>query len=328
MKSELLGSILVASVLLAGCGGDRSPTGTSDPPLAVEVDALGNKVSIHHYPRRIVSTAPSNTEILLALGLRGRLVGVTSFYRQPERVKDVVRIGGYTNPSASKIISLDPDIVFAARGNSKDVLRQLRRHGLTVFTLDTRTVADLLEDIEKVGGLAGVGERAERVVRGMDSQISAVRARVSSLPEERKPRVFWVAQEEPLRTAGSGSLVDELIKAAGGTNVARDEARPWPSFSMEKLVLCDPQVIVLSEDRYRDSPDRVDETVSRFQRHAIWGRTSAVQEQRVKYIPADYLGQPSPAVVTGLRMLAKTLHPDLFPEALAETPETHEGERK
>ena len=161
-------------------------------------------------------------------------------------------------------------------------------------------------------------EKARQITQEMRKEIRAVRGAVGELPSGEKPRVFWIGQEEPLRTAGPGSLVDELIGMAGGENVAREEQGPWPAYNMEKLVLHDPEILILGEDKYKDSPEKVSATIANFKRHPIWRRLSAVKEGRVYHIPTDLLGQPSPAVAIGLRLLASRFHPDSFPGSAAE----------
>jgi len=312
--AELLALLLLTASFLGEGYGGRGPSDREAGGLAAETDALGREVCVREYPRRIISTAPSNTEILLSLGLRDKLVGVTSFYGRPEKVKGITRIGGYINPNVAKIISLHPDLVFAARGNSRDVIQQLRRHGIKTFTLDTKTVSGLLADVRKVGALTGTGERAKRLTSAMEREIRDIRQKVAKLSDGGKPRVFWIGQEEPLRTAGPGSLVDELIELAGGRNIAGDGRMPWPSYNMEKLLLRNPEVIILSEDKYKSSQGKVARTIARFRRDRVWGKVSAVKEGRVHFIPADLLGQPSPLCMEGLKLLAKRLHPDLFAE--------------
>jgi iron complex transport system substrate-binding protein len=328
ITSAIRASVLFLLVVVPLQGCREHPSADGDRPiLASAIDALGRTVSLTEYPSRIVSTAPSNTEILLALGLRDRLVGVSNFYGDPRKVQGIARIGGYTNPSVETIVSLRPDIAFAARGNPRDVIQQLRRHGMKVFTLDTRTVSGLLSDIEKVGLLTGTAERAQRCVAEIREGIRHVQQKVATLSNQEKPRVLWIVQEQPLRTAGPGSLVDELIALAGGNNVAGNETTLWPFYSMEKLVLQDPQVIILGEDRYKDSPGRVSETLARFKRHPIWNNITAVKNERVHYIPTDLLGQPSPALVVGLEELAACLHPDLFTRQPSKTNQAETEER-
>ncbi len=319
--------LLLAGLLLGQSCGKHRPSHSGKGVLAEETDALGRSISVRHYPDRIVSMAPSNTEMLLSLGLRQKLVGVTSFYGFPEQVEGVAKIGGYTNPSVAKVVSLRPDLVFAARGNPREVIEQLRRRGIKVFTLDTRTVSGLLADIRKVGALTGCVEGARRVTREIENDIREIHRAVAALSDEEKPRVLWVGQEEPLRTAGRGSFVDELIRLAGGKNVAGDEERAWPAYNLEKVVLRDPEVIILSEDMYKRSPGTVAKTIARFNRHAAWGNISAVRKRRVHFIPADLLGQPSPAFVVGLKELARLLHPDVFPGRVGEKGEAETEKR-
>ena len=312
-------------VLQQGCRRDSSSTvekagedarGTPETPttLVRETDALGKTISLREYPRRIISMAPSNTEILLSLGLRENLVGVTDFYGDVQRVGAVQRVGGYTNPSVERIVALKPDIAFAARGNPRDVILQLERHGIPVFSLDTRGVSQLLSDIERVGRLTGVASEGSHLTSEIREEMQQIRDKVEALNDDDKPEVLWVGQEEPLRTAGPGSIVDELIAMAGAKNVARNERDAWPSLSLEKLVLADPDVIILGEDKYKESPKRVRDTLSRLRRHPVWQNVSAVREERVYAIPTDLLGQPSPLFVLGLRELARRLHPKLFAE--------------
>ena len=321
-------SLLFLTCSLLGQGCVKRPNSPRWDALAAETDALGRRVSVREYPRRIVSLAPSNTEMLLFLGLRDKLVGVTSFYGAPEKLEGVAKIGGYINPSVAKVISLHPDLVFAARGNSRDAIEQLRRQGINVFTLDTRTVSGLLADIKKVGALTGRLEEARRLTGEIESEIREICQKVAKLSNREKPKVFWIGQEEPLRTAGPGSLVDELIGLAGGVNVAREEKSRWPSFSMEKLVLRDPEVIILGDDNWENPADRVAKALARFRKNRVWRNISAVKKGRVYYIPTDVLGQPSPAFVVGLKILARRLHPALFPELPGEKARAGDGESK
>jgi iron complex transport system substrate-binding protein len=296
--------------------------------LVSATDALGKTISLREYPRRIVSMAPSNTEILLSLGLTEKLVGVTDFYGDMEKVGAVPRVGGYTNPGVERIVALKPDIVFAARGNPRDVILQLERHGIPVFSLDTRSVSQLFSDIETVGRLTGAAIEASHLTGEIREEMKRIGEKVDALNENDRPRVLWVGQEEPLRTAGPGSIVHELILLAGGKNIARNERDAWPPLSLEKLVLADPDVIILGEDRYKESPDKVRDTLSRFRRHPVWKNVSAVRDGRVHAISTDLLGQPSPAFILGLKELATCLHSDLFTSPLQTTDRAEKEDAK
>lgn len=325
--TRLILLLSLTMVLEQGCRRD-SPSTETQTALASAMDALGRTISVREYPRRIVSMAPSNTEILLSLGLRENLVGVTDFYGDVEKVRGVPRVGGYTNPSVERIVALKPDIVFAARGNPRDVIEQLRQHGIPVFCLDTRSVSQLFSDIETVGRLTGAGDPASLLTAEIREEMQRIREKVDVLNENDRPRVLWVGQEEPLRTAGPGSLVEELIILAGGNNVARNERDAWPSLSLEKLVLADPNVVILGEDKYKESPDKVRDTLSRFRRHPVWQNLSAVREGRVHAIPTDLVGQPSPAFILGLKELATCLHPELFTGPVQKTDRAEKEDAK
>lgn len=311
-----IGAAALAGLLAVSCScGKREPdeAGAGDTrSLVEETDVLGRTLRLAAYPERIVSTAPSNTELVLQLGCRDRLVGVTRFYGWPELVEGVTRVGGYYDPSIETIMALQPNLVLVARGVSQEVLEKMQRLGLPVFCLDTQDLDDLYRDVATVGRLLGVEDKAAALVEKTKAGIAEVTATTGDLPESERPRVFWLGQEEPVMTAGPDNMINTLFELAGGVNVAADAPRPWPTYSLETLLVKDPQVIIVAPQMPPARATSADEVLGRLRAHPVWSQISAVRTGRVHLVRTDLIGQPTPRVVDGLRELAELFHPELF----------------
>lgn len=287
----------------------RSQTSSS---IISEIDATGVEVGLKEYPRRIISMTPNNTEILIELGLVEKLVGVSNFYSRPERVEGIARVGGYTNPNVEKIMALEPDIVFAARGNPREVIKRLRQSGVKIFATDVKNLENLFESMLQIGRLTDCEARAGQIIEKMRAEIKRVGRLVQELKDEQKPSILLLLQESPLIAAGPDNMIDELIRRAGGKNSAGGEKSKWPTISTEKLILIDPQIIILSEEKYLNNPQKIAETLSRWKMDSVWRNIAAVSSDRVYFVRTDLISQPSPGNIEGLRRLLEIIHPDLF----------------
>ncbi len=316
----LIGLALLAAAV-AGCGarGEERPAaegrgrpaaeereaGLQAPsyPLAV-TDDLGRQLTLARRPERIVSLAPSNTEILFALGLGERVVGVTDYCDYPPEAKAKEKVGGFRDPSIEKIVALKPDLVLATGGVQRETVAQLEKLGVPVFVLDPRTVDGVLGSIRTVARLAGIPAAGEPLAESLQRRIDAVRARTAGLPEDARPAVFYEVWPDKLRTAGPGSFIHDLIELAGGRNVAADTGQPYPEFSVESLVAADPAVIITPfEQTARDLAQG---------RRPGWQGIRAVREGRVVVVDQDLVSRPGPRLVDGLEAFARAIHPELF----------------
>jgi iron complex transport system substrate-binding protein len=312
-----LGAVASALVVLlavaASCGTRSREEHRSGDALVEETDALGRTLRLDAYPKRIVSTAPSNTEIVLQLGCRDRLVGISRFYGYPELVEGITRVGGYYDPNIETVLALKPDLVLVARGISQEILDRMRDFNLPVFCLDTKDLETLYRDVAMVGRLLGVEEKAAALIEHVKAGIAEVTAVTRDLAEAERPRVFWLGQEEPLLTAGPGNMVHTLFGLAGGVNVAADAKKPWPAYSLETLLVADPQVIIADASGLIGGEKSAEALLRRLRADPIWSKLSAVKNGRVYLVPTDLIGQPTPRVVEGLQTLAGYFHPELFP---------------
>src|SRR5215467_4084709 len=211
--------LAVHLVLTAGLSGCRSgPTRRAQPDGSRFVtDDLGRQVSVVPEPRRLISLAPSVTEILFAIGLGDRVVGVTTYCDYPPETATIEKVGDTQRPNLEKIISLKPDLVIISTASQlEEFVGNLERLGVPVYVNNPTDLGSLLDSIQRLGGVAGVPESAAALVAGLSSRINEVHSKVAGL---RRPRVLLVLSSEPLITAGGRTFINDLITEAGGQSI-------------------------------------------------------------------------------------------------------------
>lgn len=291
--------------LLQGCGQVTTGKGGSGFPLTI-TDDLGRQVTINREPQRIVSIVPAATEILFALGLGDKVVGVTEYCDYPAEARLKPKMGGFSTPSAELIVSAQPDLVLATVIH-EDFIRQLDEAGLTVVAFESSNLMEVLEKIRMIGKVTGAVEEAESLVASMQRRIDKITAKVSGVPDDQKPTVFFEIWPDPLATGGAKSFLNSLIVAAGGKNIAGDIERDWVTYSPEMVLAKNPEVIIFSH--HGDSMQTVEDIKAR----KGWEQVAAIKNNRVGYIEDENLViRAGPRVVEGLELVAKIIHPELF----------------
>jgi len=269
-------------------------------------DDMGRAVAIDQVPERLVSFGPNITEILFALGLEEKVVGVSSYSDYPEAAESKPKIGDAFNPSLEKIVDLEPDLVLTVK--QEQLNKELDDLGIKFMVLDPEDIDDILRDIELVGEITGTAREAEELVEDMRESISQVTTLVEGAPEA---SVFFIVDATDLAlpwTAGSGSFIDALIAMAGGENIVAETPGAWVQFSLEQIVSSDPEIIVI-QTMTGGIP-----TVSKeeLEEHPVWGKLTAVKQGRICFIDGDLVSRPGPRIVQGLEEVAKIIHPELF----------------
>ncbi len=285
------------------------PGGEAAFPMTV-TDDLGRVVTIEEAPERIISLAPSNTEILFALGLAERVVAVSDYSDYPPEAKEKPVIGVYPAPNMEQLIDLSPDLILAAEIQTEDVILQLEERGFTVFVLAPQTLDEVLESIILVGEITGQEGEASSLVADMRSRIEAVTDKTDGMLQGQRPRVFYIAWHDPLMAPGSGTFQDNLIGKAGGTNIARD-LTGWAIISLEVVIQANPEVMIASVS-YATGEDLSFQFIKEEPRLS---NTDARQNGRVYGIDGDLVSRPGPRIVEALELLAKMLHPEIFGSA-------------
>lgn len=292
--------LMVALLLLA--------TACAPKPLPGSfVDDLGRTVNIEKVPQKIVSLAPSNTEILYALGLGDKVVGVTEFCNYPEAAKAKPKIGGFATVDIERVVALKPDLILAAPIHEGTVIPALEKVGLTVLALAPKTLDGVLDNISLVGKITGKSWEASQLVTSLEKRIKAITDKTRALTEAERPRILYLTWHDPLWTAGSGTVTDELINIAGGKNIAHD-LTGHKTIVLETIIARNPQVIIVitGHGEARDLPFYYVKNEPRLR------TTEAVMADRVYQIDADTFVRPGPRIVDGLEQLAKFIHPELF----------------
>ena len=306
-------AIVLTFLLLAGAcsdapadGGVPSPDDTPFPITLTDDD--GVEVTLEREPRRIVTFAPSITEIVFALGAGDRLVGVAGdFDDHPPEAAGIEHVGGAgefgVDPNVEKVVSLEPDLFLTIKGGDpwKERLREL---GVPVITVDAVDLEDLLDDIRTVGRLLGAAAHRRSV--GLTEQMEAEADEITTTAQQPPPVTcfFEVFYGPPLTTVGPGTFLSELLSRAGCESVSDHARTPYPNWSVDRLVEADPDVYLVSSES-GVSPDAVGGRPG-------FGAVTAVAEGRVILIDSDLVSRAGPRVVEGLRLLAEALHPEVF----------------
>ena len=297
--------ILLAALALAAVA-CQAATAPSDEPLQW-TDGLGRQVTLAAPAQRIVSLAPSNTEILFAVGAGPQIVGRDEPSDFPAEAAAVSSIGstfGQLNTEA--IVALQPDLVLAASITAPEQVQALEGLGLTTYVLSDPIDFDgLYQNLQTVGELTGRQAEAAELLAALEARVTAVEEKTQGVE---RLRVFYEADgTDPTApwTTGSGTFQSVLIDLAGGSNVA-GEIAGWGQFSLEQLVAIDPQVILFGSGSF--VPTTVDSLAAR----PGWGTMSAVVDGRVYAVDTNWVDRPGPRLVEALEAMARFVHPELF----------------
>ena len=322
-------TVMIIGLVVAACGGSSAPADepveSSIPTLApaemqdptVEptediypltfVDGMGREVVLPGSAQRIVSIAPSNTEILFAIGAGDQIVGRDEVSDYPPEALAIASIGStYGELNTEAILALEPDLVLAATITSPEQVQTLEVLGIPVFLLaNPEDFSGLLENIKIVGILTGHETEAEALAAGLHERIEVVTQKAA---DAGLVSVFYeVDGTDPTApwTTGAGTFQDVLIGLVGGENIAADIAG-WGQMSLEEIVTRDPQVVIFGEGPW------VPTTVESYSDRSGWGEIAAVVDGRVYGIDTNLVDRPGPRLVDALEEMALMIHPELF----------------
>jgi cobalamin transport system substrate-binding protein len=264
-------------------------------------DGIGRRVSVIANPQRIISLAPNLTEILFALGLGDRIVGVTSYCDFPEEVKSKEKIGDTLRPNLERIIALKPDLVLVTTSSQlENITRRLDQLSIPVYVTNPRTVREVVASIQTLGQVTGSTRESLSLCDTLEKRILAVESRVNHLS---KPRVLYVLQTEPLITAGRNTFINDLINLSGGVSISGQETADFPQFSRETVIARAPEVIVIPSTHGL-------ELVKEGDLRRDFSITPAIRANRIVRVNPDWVDRPGPRIVDGLEQLAQGLHPE------------------
>jgi cobalamin transport system substrate-binding protein len=314
MRNRFVGAMVGLVLVLSSCAGSAdtpaaapgsssiaTPPAVSFPQIITDDD--GHQVTIGAMPQRIVTFAPSMTEIVFALGVGDRVVGVSGkFDDYPPAAQGIQEVGGAgdfgVDPNIEEVVSLQPDLFLTIAGGDQ-WKQQLRDLGIAVVTLNATDFPDLLSDVRTVGDITGASDAAASLTSDMRSRADDVAAAVDAAGGP--VTCFFEVYYPPLTTIGPDTFIFDLLTRAGCDPVTASAKSDYPTWSVEKLVAQSPEV-------YLATPESAKSVA------AVAGRTgfdgiTAVTSGRVVLVDSDLVTRPGPRVIDGLEELAVALHP-------------------
>jgi len=267
-------------------------------------DALGREISVPAPPKRLIALAPNLTEILYALGLGDRVMGVTDHCNYPPEASLKPKVGSYIHLNVEQIISLSPDLVLGTvDGNERYVLDLLEQAHIRVFFVNPRDVRQAIETISTIGLVCGLPDKGRQLSGELTLRVNKV---IEATRDRKRPLVFLQINIQPIMSVNRNTVHHDLIHLAGGDNMTADEPVTYPRISLEEVIRRKPEVILVS------SMEREGRFEKAKQDWMQWTSIPAVQRGRVHLIDSDLIDRPSPRVVDGLEIMAKLFHPEAF----------------
>ena len=291
-------------------------TKTSNTKNITVVDDEGYTTNITATPQRIISLAPSNTQILFAVGVGDKVVGVTDYDHYPYNFTawiaagNMTSVGGFSTPNKETIASLNPDLILATPINDPDVVT-MRSLGEKVIVLNPNDVNGVLKDITMVGQATGATQNANTLINSINTQISAITAKIVAA-NLTKPLVYYEVWTPPLMSAGSTSFINDVIEEAGGINIFENETQQYPTVSSETIVAKNPDVILLPTDMANPGDTPFYGSVDQVKERPGWSSISAVQNNRIIVVDGDLFAEAGPRIGDQIAAAAKAFYPTLF----------------
>jgi iron complex transport system substrate-binding protein len=300
---------LLLALVFAACGDDDEapPAQSSETPLPAAfpvtlTDDGGGEVTFEQAPERIVALAPSFVAVLFELGAGDAIVAAGENTVDPPEAASIPKISGF-DPSVETIVSYEPDLVMICCSDTSGLAQALEAAGVTSMRFDTpTTVEGVYAQIELIGAVVGKSAEAEAVVDGMRSDIEALVSQLGDV--QNGPRTF-IELDPQLFSVGPGSFMHEALTLLKAENITEATGEPYPQMSNEGVIAADPEVIVLSDGDFGESPESVAARPG-------WGAISAVENSRVHPVPGAFLSQAAPRLVDDLEELARLLYPERF----------------
>jgi iron complex transport system substrate-binding protein len=271
------------------------------------IDQLGRQVTVPEKPERVVSFAPSITEIVFALDQGHRLKGVTTYSDFPPEAEKLPKVGSYVHLDLEKIVALKPDLCIAIKdGNPRAVAQRLGSLKIPVYAVNPGDLETVMQTVREIGGLLNVEEKADKLVQGMRFRIQKVKSLVAKAAH--RPRVFFQIGVSPIVSVGTHTFIHEIIVLAGGRNLAEGPVA-YPRFSQEQVLALSPEIFIITSMERSAVFEQVKAEWSR------WPNMPAARNHRIFLEDSNLFDRPTPRLVDGLELMVRLIHPELFKEA-------------
>ena len=296
MTAKKAACVVICAILLAtlgaGCTQLSSNQTTQSGGITVTDDA-GRTVTIAQTPHRIISLAPSITEDLFALGLGSKVVGDTTYDNYPPAAVNITKVGGFSSPSIEKIVSLNPDVVFASSLENNTLLSTLSGYGIPTVVLNPTSLTGILNDLSLIGKVTGSTGNSSALVANLTQKMTANSISVAS-----HPRVLYLVWYNPIMSAGADTFEGDIIAHAGGINVAQlANVSGYGTMSKESIVALNPSVIIANSAMNSTA-------VQQVKSDPALATVDAVKNGKIYILDSDIISRPGPRAFDALEQIA------------------------
>ena len=301
MKKRLmlaLTTVLVVMLAMVGCSSKET----------IVKDRAGNNVTMPNKIERIISTAPSNTEILVDLGLADKLVAIDKYSSDVEGIPSDIEQIDFLNPDAEAIISLEPDLIIASghnqSGSSDDPFKLVKEAGISVVYIpSSESIQGIYDDINFIADITNTKENGQKIVDNMKSQIEEISSKAKNIKDKKKV-YFEIAPAPNLYSFGNSTFLNEMIELIGAENIFKDE-NGWIAPSAESVIDKNPDVI-LTNVNYTENP------VQEIKDREGFENINAVKNNQIYQIDKNASSRPSQHIIKALNEMAKAVYPDVY----------------
>lgn len=309
-KKRSIGSLMVVICLLAVSFSmvlAQSTTTMEEIKVKSLTDDFKHKVEITYPLTKIVSLAPSVSEMVCAAGICDKLVAVDAYSNYPESLEELEKVGNFSGElDLETILSLEPDLILAAEISSPEQIKSLEDLGIPVYQFKNPTDLDsMAEYFAEFGEVLDEEETMAAAAEDFAARLDAVR---KTLKDVKPVRVFYeIDASDPASpwTTGAGTFIDNIITLAGGTNIAASQEGDWIQVSVEFLLESEPKAIFLADANYGVTAESVAEREG-------WGKIAAVASGAIYPLDSDIASRPGPRLADAAEIMAEYLHPDAF----------------
>ena len=284
-----LGTVLFLSLTVNFSGCSKKGTVTDENSVTIKQQ---------NFPKRIVSLAPANTEILCEVGAINQIAARTDFCTYPPEVNSIPSTGGFSGDTISleKILSFNPDFIYATKAAHEQLLEPLKNSGVQIYFSEAATISDICNEIEYIGTVTGNAKTGTDKANELRTMVTDSINRTSSVP---KTTVYYEVWNKPLITIGKTVFITEIIEAAGGKNIFDDVSEEYPIISEEMIIARNPEVIIVPEENGFSKEDIIN--------RSGWQNIPAVKNNRIYIIPSDCISRPGPRIKEALQLINKIL---------------------
>jgi len=300
--SQRIVLLFLAALCLAAAPVLAAPPANTTAPVRTVTDDYGTTVTIAGTPERIVSLAPTNTEILFSLGLSDRVVGVTDYCNYPPEATTKPKIGGFSTVSVEKVAAQNPDLVIASEGNGADLVDHLRKLNMTVIATSPKNVTGILNDITLIGKAADAEGNASAFVSSLEARISAIESNASTLAVH--PKVAHIIWNDPIYVSGNGTFQNELIAMADGTNAFPDKSG-YATVGTEEFIAANPDILIVNSGTGMGGSE--DSVAQYFENETRFANVAAIKNHHVYVIDSDMVDRAGPRIVDALESIASDI---------------------